>query len=306
MKKQKLTFGETLSKYHPNPGQAFYTRMENAPWKNKEPMMPNHPMPHTRFAWQLASGLLIVIVLLSLSIPAVRASLSAWLGLSVAPSNQAPANAVTLVAVTPLTPTAAKIGVDTSTPIPATITVSATAAATETIIPTQPANTVGRPAEINQLVTQAGWEILAPGHLPDGYHFESAYYDTNNKMVILTYLVTRPLPGASDPTLTASKTITVIQALKNDFVPMQIAPGTNVEDTQVNGQPAVYTIGAWDTEFVADAQDPNGGKMVSTWRNDLPIKNIYWQVGKVYLTLVTDDDVITKEELIIMAASTGK
>jgi hypothetical protein len=75
-----------------------------------------------------------------------------------------------------------------------------------------------------------------------------------------------------------------------------------VADIQVNGQPAAYTVGAWDTEFVKDDQDPNGGKMVSTWRNDLPVQNLYWQVGNVYLALVTDDEAVSREELIDMAA----
>ncbi len=159
------------------------------------------------------------------------------------------------------------------------------------------------PAEFSQLSAQAGWDILAPGQLPEGYHFQSAYYDTNHQMVILTYLVTRTLPGAADPSLTASKTITLAQAMKNDFIPMQIAPGTNVEDTQVNGQPAAYAVGAWDAEFVKDDNDPNGGKMVYNWRNDLPVQNLYWQVGKVYLALITDDEAVSKQALIDTAAS---
>ncbi len=86
---------------------------------------------------------------------------------------------------------------------------------------------------------------------------------------------------------------------------MQIAPDTNVEDIQVNGQPAAYAVGAWDAQFVKDDNDPNGGKMVSTWRNDLPVQNFYWQVGKAYLLLVTDDESVSKQDLIDMAASIG-
>ncbi len=122
-------------------------------------------------------------------------------------------------------------------------------------------------------------------------------------MVILTYLVTRPLPGATDPSLTASKSITMLQALTNDFVPMQVAPATHVEDAQVNGLPAIYAVGAWKTEFVKNDRDPNGGQMVSTWRNDLAVQNLYWQVGKIFLLLVTDDSAVSKQELLDMAAS---
>ncbi len=87
---------------------------------------------------------------------------------------------------------------------------------------------------------------------------------------------------------------------------MQIAPNTNVTDIQVNGQPAAFTLGGWDTEFVKDSTAPNGGKMVSSWRNDLPVKNLYWQVGKIYLALITTDESVSQQELIDMASSIGE
>ena len=125
-------------------------------------------------------------------------------------------------------------------------------------------------------------------------------------MLVLTYLVTRPLPNSTDPSLTSSETVTLYQSQRNDFIPMQIAPNTVVTDTLVNGEPAVFTIGGWDTEFVKDNLAPGGGKMVSSWRNDLPVKNLYWQVGKTYLTLITADGNVSQQELMDMAASIGK
>ncbi|MEN6410350.1 MAG: hypothetical protein ABFD44_11635 [Anaerolineaceae bacterium] len=238
--------------------------------------MKQHSMLPIRFGWKFASACLLALLVISLSIPTVRASLSAWLGLSVAPSNQVPATSVVL-----------------ATP--------ADTASSEETAPAQETNE--KPAEINQLSAQIGWNVLAPNHSPEGYQFQSAYYDTNQRMVILTYMVTRPLPGANDPSLTASKTITLLEAQKNDFVPMQVAPDANLTDVMVNGQPAVFTVGAWDTEFVKDDNDPNGGKMVSTWRNDLLIKNLYWQKGDVYLVIVTDDEAVDQQEMIDMAAS---
>jgi hypothetical protein len=156
------------------------------------------------------------------------------------------------------------------------------------------------------LAAQAGWEIPLPSYLPEGYHFQSAFFDTNNKMLILTYLVTRPLPGASDPSLTSTESISLLQAQKIDFVPMQIAPNTNVTDIEVDGLPAAFTVGGWDTEFVKDNTSPNGGKMVSSWRNDLPVKNLYWQIGKIYLALVTTDAGVSQQDLVDMASSIGK
>lgn len=262
--------------------------------------MTPRPIRRLHFGWQIAIAILLVFIVLSLSIPSVRAALSAWLGLSVAPSNRMPASAVTLVAVTPVAPTSTS-----SSPSPTPTSAPAKASPTSLPSPTEvpAAVTTPVPAEISGLSLQAGWNILVPAWLPEGYQFQSAYLDTNHQMVILTFMVTRPLP---DSTLTTTKTITLLQALKNDFIPLQVAPDAKVTDVQVNGQPAAWVIGAWDAEFVPDSKDPNGGQMVSTWRNDWPLKNLYWQVGNIYLAIMTDDDAVSQQELIDMAASIGK
>jgi hypothetical protein len=241
--------------------------------------------PPSRRGWQIAVAVILVLVALIFIIPGVRASLSSWLGLSVAPSNQVPASTANLVSITP------------------EANVNSTEIAPSAPIPVA---SVEIPTEVSQLAEQPEWEIPTPSTLPEGYHFQSAFYDTNLKLLILTYLVTRPLPGATDPALTSSETISLLQSLKNDFVPMQIAPSTNVTDIQVNGQPAAFTLGGWDTEFVKDSTAPNGGKMVSSWRNDLPVKNLYWQIGKLYLALITTDEAVNQQELVDMANSIGK
>jgi hypothetical protein len=97
--KSKKSLSKMLSEYHPIPSQRFYQKMETAPWHPKRKNMSNRSTRPFRFVWQMAIAVILVIVVLGLSIPAVRASLSAWLGLSVAPSNQMPAAPVTLVAV---------------------------------------------------------------------------------------------------------------------------------------------------------------------------------------------------------------
>jgi hypothetical protein len=159
--------------------------------------------------------------------------------------------------------------------------------------------------DFNQLASQTGWSVLTPSWLPEGYQFQSAYFDTNQKMLVLTYLVTRPLPDTSDPSLTSSETITLLESQSNDFVPMQVAPNTTITDVQVNGNPAAFTMGGWDTEFVKNNKEPGGGKMVSSWRNDLQVKNLYWQVGKVYLTLITADENVSQQDIIEIATSIG-
>jgi len=265
--------------------------------------MTDNSSPPTRFKWQIGIAIILVLVLLSLSIPQVRATLSSWLGLSVAPSNQMPVSAVTLVAVTSPTSAGPSPAVATNTSLPQT---SGSSTEIPSSAPGQPVISTGLPADLSQLATLAGWDVLTPSVLPEGYQYQSAFFDTNDKMLILTYLVTRPLPGATDPSLTSSETITLLESQKNDFVPMQIAPSTNVTDIQVNGLPAAYTVGGWDTQFVKDAAEPNGGKMVSSWRNDLPVKNLYWQVGKIYLALMTSDGTVSQQDLLDMASSIGR
>ena len=251
----------------------------------------------SRLVRPIAAALILVFLLTGLSSSQVRASISAWLGLSVAPSNHMPASAVTLIAVTPATPT------QTTHPTQTQPVAETEAAAGPT--PLSPAAT-DQPPEIAQLSTQAGWTILTPGHLPEGYNFQSAYFDANQHMVIITYIAARPLPGASDASQTSTQSITFLQALKNDFIPMQVAPETEVKDIQINGQAAAYAAGAWDAEFVKDEKDPGGGNMVYTWRGDLAVHNLYWQLGEVYLCLVTPDSAITQQELIEMAASVSQ
>ncbi len=301
--KPKQPLSKLLSEYQPRPRRSFYQRMENAPWKRPESKIVRHPNRPIRFRWIYAAALILLLAALAFFIPPVRAAVSAWLGLSVAPSNQMPAQAVTLAAAATPTPTAAPPW-PTPPGLAFTLTPQETLpAATSVPAQTQPPASLQKPAEIDQMSAQAGWDVLCPGHLPEGYRFESAYLDTNHQMVVLTYLATQPLPGAADPTLTATHTITLLQAQKNDFVPLQVAPATNVEDVRVNGQPAVYAVGAWDSEFVPDAGDPNGGKMVSRWRNDLAVQNLYWQVGNIYLALVSDDSGLSQGQLIDTAAS---
>ena len=242
--------------------------------------------------WQIALVVIIAIILLFIAVPAVRASLSAWLGLSVAPTNEATAVPVTLEALVTSTPTQGAANVP--------------AATSETVSPTTQVSSNSGNIDFAKLSSQIGWEVLTPSWLPEGYEFVSAYFDTNQKMLVLTYIVTRPLPGTNDPSLTSSETITLLEAQSNDFIPMQIAPDTTVTDVQVNGNPAAFTQGGWDTQFVKDNNAPGGGKMVSSWRNDLHVKNLYWQLGKVYLTLVTADEQVSQQDLIDIAASVGK
>lgn len=250
---------------------------------------------HTSLGLRLAVG--IVIILVILSIAKVWGTGGSWLDPAAPPANHPSAPALTLIAITPSTGSAT----------PAATLMRMEVGATE-ITPSFPAKIPSgtqEPAESVQSSSQPGWGILLPTYLPDGYHIESEYFDQGQQMVILTYLATRPLDGAADGSLTSTKTITLLQAQRNDFAPMQIGPGASISNIQLNDQPAQYTVGAWDTEYVAD-QDGQGGQMVSRWRNDLQVKNIYWQVGDIFLALISNDETLSKQDLIDIAASVGK
>lgn len=145
--------------------------------------------------------------------------------------------------------------------------------------------------EISQL---AGWVVKAPNWLPAGYHFEDVTYDSSNKMVILTFLATRQLPG-NDPSMTETKAITLVEALHNDIIPLMVAPGTAVQDITVADQAAAYAVGAWENDAAT-------GK--ATWNDSYSLQNVYWQIGKVYLNLNTDDAQVSQAELIRLADST--
>jgi hypothetical protein len=268
-----------------------------------ENKMEEQPKSSKNRTWLIILGIIVVLILLSLAIPNVRASISSWLGLSVTSSEQVPASTVALEEI----PTSAPVQAAAATQTPPT-SVPATSEGTQSVVLSmiQSGASSGTTLDLSQLSSQIDWNVLTPGYLPEGYQFQSVYLDATNKMLVLTYLVTRPLPGSTDASLTSSETITLLQALHNDFVPMQVAPDTNIEDIQVNGSTGVFTTGGWDTQFVKDNSAPGGGKMVSSWRNDLPVKNLYWQIGQVYLALVTADETIDQQDMVNIATSIGK
>jgi hypothetical protein len=144
--------------------------------------------------------------------------------------------------------------------------------------------------EISQL---ADWPVLTPNWLPKGYTFHDAVYDSTHQMVLLTFFATRQLPGG-DPTMTMTETITVVQAKRNDMIPLMVAPSTVVEEITINGAPAAYATGAWESD---------GAAGTATWTNNYPLKNIYWQVSDVFLNLNTKDNQVSKEDLVKLAES---
>ncbi|MBI5877115.1 MAG: hypothetical protein HZB53_05635 [Chloroflexi bacterium] len=157
-------------------------------------------------------------------------------------------------------------------------------------------------AKLSEISQSAGWTAAAPGWVPEGYRFGQANYDTRNGLVYMSFLATRQLPGG-DPKLTQTKALSLVQARQNTLIPLQVAPTTSVQDVTVNKQPAAYAVGAWKSEFVPKAGEPGGGHMESRWRGDLAVQNVFWQVGAVYVVLISDDAAVTRQDLLKVADS---
>lgn len=251
---ERRSLAAMLRGYAPRPSQAFYARMAKAPWlREGSRETVSWVGARTRLAVAFAVCALILGAM-ALATPEVRASLSAWLGLGVSPTD----------VVTP----------------PAV----------------QPSQLVSG-STLENLSKQAGWTIIAPTWLPEGYRFGQSNYDTRNGLVYMSFLATRQLPGAS-PALTQTKALSLVQARQNTLIPLQVAPTTSVQDVTVNGQPGAYAVGAWKSEFVPKAGETGGGHFEARWRNDLQVQNVFWQVGTVYVVLISDDSLLTRADLL--------
>lgn len=160
--------------------------------------------------------------------------------------------------------------------------------------PAVPAGSLVDSQKVDEISNLAGWQIKVPAWLPEGYQFNDAVYDSANKMAILTFTATRQLPG-SDPMMTETKAITMVQAVHNDVLPLMVAPTTFIHDISINGQPAAYATGAWEN---------NAATGKAAWNNSIKLQNVYWQVDKVYLVLNSNDTQVNQDDLILMAEST--
>ncbi|HXD10535.1 MAG TPA: hypothetical protein VN653_10770 [Anaerolineales bacterium] len=284
MSAKQKSLASLLEQYAPKPSQRFYTRMANSPWNRKEKIS----MSSVRRFTLGAAFVLATLAAFTLAVPSVRASISAFLRLGVSPSD------------TIIQPTGT---LDLSTPV-STIPATQPAATPQASTPAPSGNLdLSADPNIQQVTGLADWSILTPRYLSQGYHFDSAYYDSTNQLIYLSFLATRSLEGSD---LTETKTISLAEAKHNDIVPLMVAPSTTIQDVTVAGAPAAYAIGAWDSTFVQNASEPNGGHMEWVWRNDLQIQNLFLQKGDVYLVLITDDTQVSQNELLQIAESIGR
>lgn len=157
-----------------------------------------------------------------------------------------------------------------------------------------PAKDIVISQNIDEITNLTEWTVKFPSWLPDGYIFNEAMYDSANKMVTLTFVATRQLQG-NDPSWTQTNTITLVQSLRNDLIPLIVAPGTEMGNITINGQPAAYAIGAWKNDNTTGT---------ATWDNSYQLQNINWQIDFTYLSLNTDDTLVSKEDLLKVAEST--
>ncbi len=160
--------------------------------------------------------------------------------------------------------------------------------------PAVPAKDIVVSKNIDEISNLAKWTIKSPSWLPDGYQFNEVLYDSANNMVSITYIATRQLPG-NDPSLTQTSTITLVQSLRNDLIPLIVAPSADLGSMMINGQPAAYAIGAWKNDNTTGT---------ATWDSSYQMQNINWQIDYIYLSLNTDDSLVSKDDLLKIAEST--
>lgn len=160
--------------------------------------------------------------------------------------------------------------------------------------PAVPAKDIVISQNIDEISNLAKWTIKSPSWLPDGYQFNEAVYDSANNMVSITYIATRQLPG-NDPSLTQTSTITLVQSLRNDLIPLIVAPGADMGSITINGQSASYAIGAWKNDNTTGT---------ATWDSSYQLQNINWQIDYIYLSLNTNDSLVSKDDLLKIAEST--
>ncbi len=185
----------------------------------------------------------------------------------------------------------------TATPLPPTSTLAPTATQTPAPSPTPtPPFSADLMNKVNETSQQAGWTIQVPYSLPEGYDLLDVYFDSNNQMVVLAFLATRPLPDGNG--LTETKTLSLVEGLRNDVAPLKIAPEAQTAPVQVGNTSGAYLTGAWDTSY-----DNQSQSMLSTWRSDLAVQNIYWQQGTLSLVLISDDSSLSQSDLLLCAAS---
>lgn len=157
------------------------------------------------------------------------------------------------------------------------------------------------PAELLQQTSrQAGWSVLTPSWLPEGYGMGEPFYDAQKELLSINFIVPRSLPGA-DPALTEMKTITLVQSSHADVIPLKLSETVQGGELSINGQPARLYSGAWDASYVSNPTDSAGGHFEVTWRGDLDLRNLRWQVGDLYLLLITDDAQVSADDLVRIA-----
>jgi len=147
---------------------------------------------------------------------------------------------------------------------------------------------------INEISNLAGWKVLSPNWLPDGYQFNEALFDSANKMVTLTFIATHPIQG-SNPIITQTNVITLVESLRNDLIPLIVAPDADIGSMIINGQAAAYTIGAWKNDKATGT---------ATWDSTYQLQTINWQIDSTYLSINTNDTLVSKDDLLRVAEST--
>jgi hypothetical protein len=157
--------------------------------------------------------------------------------------------------------------------------------------------TEGNPGEtaqalpLDQLKASAGFDVIAPPELPQGYSLQTAAYDKGSGNVVLTYT-------------------TNIEEKRHLFVVITEAQGLNTNDIGFQAQVDAVSFGSWTGELVQGGWMAADGQAFEAWDNDVPLVTLRWSDSGVTFTVQvtllqepTHSQVSSREEALSIAQS---
>lgn len=120
----------------------------------------------------------------------------------------------------------------------------------------------------------AGFELLEPTIVPEGFEFAYARYDEIYQTVYLFYL-----PKGQDKGVGGLLVIETPRSISGDFIHCADCPAGTEEQVQVNGTPAIYFQGSF---YTGSNLQPLS---TPVWQADDPNYNITWATPELLITL---------------------
>jgi hypothetical protein len=257
---------EILHSIQPAPGERFYQRMENAPWRTGRALTEGANRMKRR-------PIISAIVVLVLALAAV---------LAISPAGKALANEIlqfftrSQSNTVMLPPDQVMPVVPTPTPEPPydlsllpAVQVNAQTA-TPPLAPTLLPPATGQPiqalADIRMAKSLVDFDLYEPASLPRDYRLTGIQFDSVQQAVILKY---------ASPRAGSGEFFSVTQG--KNLTPFSVGANAQVEKVSLGQAQAEFVRGSWFT--------PNGAAE-ATWQNDANISTLRWQAGEIGISVV--------------------